>query len=631
MSNEENITNFINIKPIEKPTTYIYAKNGVGKTRWTREHKAPSSKIFLFNEDYVTKNIFIGRMVDEVKKNNTSQQNKINTHKILIAPFINEIIKEIVEIEEKMKKSEEDIVSVVGMGFDFDNAIEAKVPNFSDIIDSKSKKNNFYSKLDEETLEKEVKRKIVTFRNIENINKKIGQVNELHELMESVNLSIRELNKEVKSTSNKELQFIRIHKNVLEYIETSEDNSLNFMDEFNIEKEKLENYIKRIVDTKTEKLENYECFVEKYNKKRNEIILIISEVDGEELENKVEEYKKISYEANIKIERTEKLKEPTLVKRLETKNKEDIEKQISDFINKPENKFGLYKKDIKNLVAEYFRSRKNLKEKRDEKKQKTEKITNEVIKKMNSFIEGFGFDYLKIGIKNGNISGESGITTLEMEGDHPIETLSKGESGILAFSYFLTMFEIKIEKQKGDVQLIIDDPFDSNDHTKSHHFKSLSFNYEKTIYKSIGGLQVAYKKKTGKELKLILLTHNINVLYALTSNLIENAKEDENDNLMFRKVKHADSIEIREWINNPKKNGIIEEFVEISSFFPNEKVMKEKLEKLYDFFITNDCAINEAQLAWYMLMRLYDGNDAKKEECIRDFYKIKGEVKNIPH
>ncbi len=328
----------------------------------------------------------------------------------------------------------------------------------------------------------------------------------------------------------------------------------------------------------------------------------------------------------IKEQDTKNQKEINLIESIETIEKEktkNIDNEINDFIK--ENNIYLIESEIYSLYNEYGIKNKELKRIKKEKSKIIVKLENNIIISLNKYFKHFGFDF-KVKMKN-NTSKEKTLTSLEIE-SHSIEKLSEGEKKILAISYFLTSIEVKLNSMVEnniykDIVIILDDPFDSNDHTRVDKFKNLPFKFNNDIL-DLPNMCRKYEKKSSRDVKLIILTHNVGVLYSLISNL-RNSDSIKNEDL-FIPTFFNEKINVQEWI---KKDKDIIQINKISkSFFPIEKNIRGKIWKLNEvlrnFFEkeVEKVDVDVMRTAWYVLTKLSDfnevlkANDLKKERTI---------------
>ncbi len=98
----------------ESNVNYIFAKNGTGKTTFSREVKNISNDSmlkFIFNYDYIENNIYTTNVSNENEQSrlNISEKHKNNTFKIMFGENIHEIQREIENLESETKKLKDKI------------------------------------------------------------------------------------------------------------------------------------------------------------------------------------------------------------------------------------------------------------------------------------------------------------------------------------------------------------------------------------------------------------------------------------------------------------------------------------------------------------------------------------------
>ncbi|MGL4183996.1 MAG: hypothetical protein ACRCRP_02565 [Metamycoplasmataceae bacterium] len=94
------------IKLFEKKISYIFGKNGSGKTtisRYIKENFKDNFKLFIFNKDYVKKNIFIQNDDNEVESQKINPKNKKNTFNIFFGEKLITLTQELTKNEENKK------------------------------------------------------------------------------------------------------------------------------------------------------------------------------------------------------------------------------------------------------------------------------------------------------------------------------------------------------------------------------------------------------------------------------------------------------------------------------------------------------------------------------------------------
>lgn len=193
-----------------------------------------------------------------------------------------------------------------------------------------------------------------------------------------------------------------------------------------------------------------------------------------------------------------------------------------------------------------------IKDEEEKRKKATDKLVKESIIINEEFeylinlnLKNLGFFDLKIKIQSSahTIGKVSKIQLLNKD----IGKLSEGEKNALALSYFLAHASFKLETYKNESKgflLVLDDLFDSNDHTKNSYFSKLVLKIEgeeRNIFDTLQYIQNEGNVKT----KIIIMTHHIWTLGEMISNL---ADDNIDSKSFFKNIKankkHVDVIEI---------------------------------------------------------------------------------------
>lgn len=593
-----------------KETTYIFAKNGVGKTQYT--NKIPKDdNIFIFNDDFTSKNVFYSQkdkneddfsMIKGIEK---SQEK--NTFDLMFGHNVQETIEEINKKQLKLADIENQIKSAISDGFLVDIR-----ENYSPTI-TKIKKGTNLTKIPEYVIKTNITDKYKILDESISTNIFINKYNAFSKLMEKYNDSVEALMKEVKNTSEVELAVINIHKAAQDY-----GKPFDFIN-YPVDQNELSKHIKGIETQKSSLTNEYNSCLENLKKEYDDLIndKFLKESDIDFLKVSINKIKSLKIDL-IKKRDTLDMTDVHKIEfydELKPIDKGSIQKEINDFVS--ENIYGLLKTNIKKMFEERSSCISEINALEKIKEENLEKFTIETLEILNGYIKHFEIDYFTVDFDTKPAKGKDGTTKLIIVGERQLKTLSEGEAKILSLSYFLTVLQTKINKLSGNLILVFDDPFDSNDHTRVNLIKNIPFNFGEEKIKSLGVLQTKYEMKNkGNKIKLLILTHNINVLYALTSNLIIKNEEE-----MFYNIKYEDSIEIMEWKKIENKIDISKVYT--PSFFPNETYISLKLDSLNKKMINNNIHPSIARSIWFTQMRLNEAISTTK----RNHYKAL--VKNL--
>ncbi len=584
----------------EKSVTYVFAKNGVGKTTYAN-HLPENENLLIFNKKFIMNNIFIEKLdKDKNKKNKPNTENKVNTFKILFGKGIKNLVDKEEKNNDKRNKNKDDFKRILDAGFNMDcnNIFSTGNVKMNEYL----KQDFDFSLLSKEEIKRELEDKIVIKGNINRINIAIKNILDINSLIDEFNKSSDALKGEINKIPREKLKIIKLHKDALEIGE-----NFRFID-YDVDQSKLSNYLEEINNSKAQLTNQYNKMLKQVKDKIK--LLVEDEMNKsfniQELKDALELLEKLHNE-NYEFFEASETDESKLIKiedrvKLEEFDEEKVSKEIEDFFNL--NKHRLLKESIEPLISKRKELDKELKEIRALKEEKVKDITKSTVDRFNYFIEMFGLEGFNLTIKKRESIEEGATCELQTENStYEIESLSEGETNILALSYFFVILENKVNTSSEDLIVIIDDPFNSNDHTRIHKFKEVKFKYENKTF-SLSNLLNEYEKNTKTDCKLIILTHSLDVIFSLTSNLV--MRESNDIETMFNKTKFEESIEIIEWV----KIGIEVKAHKInsSSFFPNEEVIIKKMISL-NKEVVNNLEPTEAKTLWYILMRLNDIRD----------------------
>lgn len=610
-----------NIKNINnKNTTYIFAKNGVGKTLYSREIKKLSAdkNILIFNKDYVENNVLTTKKNDNQELDNTQNTaNKKNVFEILIAENIRTITDKLEKKEISLKDMESKYENEIGFDWCFSFAGEIDEPpklKIKDLIDNST----ILKKIDSQLLKKEITDKINDIKKLELFNEFIKESNFLLNRIDDINNKITDVNgviNEIKS--NVDPYIIELHRFASEY--TKEE--IEFVNKvFKIEE--IKDHYKMILDKKTDPVKKFNSAIDNFKNDSEKFLnneMFKNFKDREEYKDLFKLLEIVKKTQKINTDISKEISPFNNLDKFSPKSKLQIEKEIASFFDT--NKYSLLKEfDVKKIES-ISKLKNEIKDLRKDKKEAQQDITQSTVDLINDFLSHFGFNEIKINLKPGEQKGTSGTMQISIEGtDKDIKTLSSGETNIIAFSFFLANLNAKLNNSNEEIAVLIDDPFDSNDHSRIHQIKTLKFILDEESVLGINQLLFKYSKLRGVNYKLIFTTHNIQLIYSLTSNLEVTEGYGEKS---FSGFEYSDSIEIREWSRESGNEfEVIDEFIDSRSIFPNENVINRKFNNFLGLLhkkILNKEKIdfNFVRLMFYVLIRINDQID----EGLRNNYK----------
>ena len=611
MNNKFNVLNVkldshikLDISNMEmKQFTYVFAKNGVGKTTYTKKIKNNGKVILkIFNNDYIKKNIYTDKTSNNDKVfNHRNNNNDINTFNVLIGDNIVGIVNDLNKINDEKKNLKIDLDKIVVKGFINEiKHTKIKPPTFSDIC----KNIDLYEKIDEETLKNEITNKNNMINNIVINSEHINELNSYGKKLNECIKDISSYNDIAKNLYSEEKPaVIQLHEQALEINE-----DFNFAG-IDITQNEIKAKFNEINNLKIgpakiigEKLSNVKNDFKKILEK--ESFKSISEIN--DIKNLIKAISDAINSISLPIDPTSLKKIPTFskIKILEIPNKDKIQAEIDCYINS--NKFKLLEEYDVEKFKLYKKLEKERKNKDAEKNRTTKWLDAHITKRINEFLKHFNSADIKLEANSATKTGTNGLLKLTFNNDREMAFLSEGEISTLAFSYFLTDLELSlVEKSDKPIIVVIDDPFNSNDHTRIYKFKNIPFVYEKQECVGIGGLGQAISKNN-RDSKFVILTHNVQVIYSMISGL-QKIGEFKN----FSEINYDDSIEVREWTKD--SNLVVDDNLETRAFFPVEKNILNNSEKLFKNLLIEKHNERDIMTFAYILMRMQDKiNDDKR-------------------
>lgn len=512
----------------DKKFILIYGKNGSGKTTLTRN--SIFNKKLVFNEDFVNENIYTISESGAI----LSSDNKKNFSKLWIGSDIVSKSKEVEEFNESIKNNKGVLDQLKGIIIDEMNKAsidttlqldEFVKPNFEIVMkDFEYKETNFNSELRKETTIKddaELYQNIKSIKNdkllsmlhdkiknsillndlffsngsskiIESINNSISEIDEFRTILIKIDQELKEKNIANEEVKNQIEKWVKLHEN---------RNSCLFCGNTDIS-QSLRDWKQTL---KSEEMNKKTELIDKIDK-------YISDCNG--ILNEKESYYEIDKDTidaiisinKMLIGKRKEFVNNTFTKLVismdgissELKGISEITTAIKHYIiNKYINKLVFYVSNDKKLVA-----------RREELKTELGSLMDKNGKKyadgINDTLLGLGLDKaVEFTVNKRTIPYTYEFKLVE---NRALKTLSDGQKHKLALAMFL--FSLK-EKEYKDQIIVIDDPVVSLDVLSYHQVKTFFIKNLISTFKDNG------------DVKLIILTHNINYLYVQLSNVFD--------------------------------------------------------------------------------------------------------------
>lgn len=610
--------------------SYIYGKNGTGKTTISREVKKEKIKSFIFNKDYISANIFIDDLKDEQNNTKMGKNQKENSFHMLFGEKNLILNKEINKLKESYEESERKIKDQLS---DKENAFDQKIIQIFNEMNMELNYNKTYNELKKEKFDEnlkfdEEKKKIIEniankFKNLDENNKKIEKINNILNF-EKINDLITKYN-ETLNKSSTDSKVYKIHEIASQY----KKEKINWMDK-DYEVVQIKEYLEKLSKTKKENYDNLKGKVIEKISNLEELIKIqkdfyfLNDNDKKCFKlsaNLINELKKINYDkkiSNLKIDynKIESLKEEILLK------------EFADEVG--ENQNSMFKKfdEIKILFLKIKKEKNEWENKTKELINSQKELDKKFERKINEVLSKFGINYLKISIETKN-AYKNTMTNITLKNkERNFLHLSEGEKSSLALAYFISQLELQLDDINEDFIIFIDDPFDSNDHFKVDSFSEIKLKINDENL-SIPEAMQKIENKNNLKLKLIITTHNINVLSSLCINLVnENTCKK---NKTFQPIKEEKGIAIYELIQTNEKSSKLNK-LNLSHVFPIENNLVKKCEEEISEILK--CNISEKNIDMFILLvifliKLYDKVDNKRRNLYSLFVYKKIKNKDV--
>lgn len=610
----------------EKSIHYIYGKNGSGKTMFSRECKECSKDNcikYVFNKDYISSNIYTEELNNEISENKQGAAQKEKTFQI----FLGEELKELKEEEMFVNERNNEIDNInleysIDVKFMITGAEEQKIidkfkieinetliqQEFKKFLNQKKPMKEFEQNIEKIINDtklkissneefKNIEKAYKTLNHLENINKFINITNDLLENIDNLNSKIKKYN-EIEILKNDKLEFKEWIEKGIELHEKQNKDDCQFCDSKFSENKLLE--IEKELNKITNKKYELKNKIEEECKKisENNIIKLIEQksmmedIDTKKYSKKYEELERLKN--NLKHMKKSSINEKIVEINLQTFNKEkkqnkeikteEFKKLLGEkgyFLCKEEDiKRKLRNEIIKNLIDQ-------------KKKEISANISGKIGEnsskysdRMNEFLKQLDIKNIELELKINKQSSSKGKTLeLKIKGNHEFKNLSEGELSALSFSYFLTNFEMELNKQmtnedSKDLMLFIDDPFTSNDINKVFKMSEIQLNVCEDKFRITEALGKLNKEKNIKT-DYILTTHNILIFQILLSNLIDGRNDKGEIKVLPKLDKSIQAYRITEGDNERSLSE-----VEIKKLFIDEYLMVDKIYEIYMKYIS---------------------------------------------
>lgn len=548
--------------------------NASGKTTISRHVKISDENCYVFNKDYIAKNVYSEVFKDDEILIDASDSFSTGND-IFFGEDINNDIsklealtKEMANLEstckDNLKIYHEDISDAINYML-----VEKLIQNKTINTAKKYPLSDFVS-LDLETIsEINDLYKLVSENDFyEILNKKI---NEVKVIIEATNKKIEEFNKQ----KNDLLASHPLYKMYQESLKIPDEKFI-FMEHTYI-KADVEKYFIENIKNRSEAV--IKLIKTNYGKINDATKQIRNEISSREINSGYKKMMKSIYEIDELVSQYLKnkiygvsLQSIDVFEFKADDNKAKLIKIISD------NRTRLYKepKLLKRIIKRYLELEDEEENINEQIEFKQNEVTDKIISRINCHLDKFDASNLELRKvlksktskgKSSNGKGSKKEVGIEMK-QKDITFLSEGEKRVIALSYFLADLEQKLNDNKEPITVFIDDPFDSNDHYKSDRFPHLDF--------VINGEEIKILKyfKESNRNKLIISTHNISVMSSISKTLIDQRscktdlcfspmQNDVNDFFQFLTIEKKENESVLESFNpsllHPYENNVEKE------------------------------------------------------------------------
>ncbi len=545
----------------DKKFHYIFGLNGTGKTTLSRNIDADNkfSKKFIFNKDYINKNIYI----EALNSKNNQAHSKVNA-KNMTNIFLGETNIDLnnkfnnLQTKKTNLKTQEKTLddTKTKIKYSILESLRSKIPlalqfiQLNDIqiqslcINYKKKNNELSANINDEIIK--WKKTLRSFINKDEIN---NEINSINDKFQKINFNEKIQNKfqklyeiEQDMLNEKQLNSFKLHSKAQE-IYKNENHFYFLNNKFSVQD--LEDYLKKINNEKNQLVKEIISYINK-NK------LLISSIKKSKLylknninvlNEKLESFiicnseELFDYFSPFDDKKYKSFFEKTFKNILNIYTKFDLitDEQINE--KKLKLKTEIIEKiyyfldfNAKKLLSSYISQKKPFEQFKQEITKEEQDLNQEIqdkqekfkeqIKNVKFFLKQLQFEYLNEQI---NIQSENRKWNLQINFTG-MNTLSEGEKKAICFSLFLTdiylnlIIKNKEITENENILILIDDAFDSNDYKICNKINEITFlNSDKEEKKFM-----SFYRDNLKKLKYIYLTHNIIIFTELIRNILSN-------------------------------------------------------------------------------------------------------------
>lgn len=534
--------------------TYIFGLNGSGKTTLSRfiYDEYNEMNTLVYNTDYVNSNVQIDKVGENFSVDSTpDKNNQKNTYEIIFGEKTFEFNAIIKDAQSNLERKKTELFAAVN--FVNDKYSKQSIKSHIDEIKRIDIAKKISAQTDEPQPQEEndfIKR-CENYPNIILVNKSIEKCNALIQKIKKINVLIGKYNciRKKDELNNKIVELNKLGSEIEDdvIVFAGEDFSNDQVKKFYYEMEK-EKYGTITEITELVKHNITDDDINYLNKNEinlmNQIILQIGKII-------------------IKMDTFEEIEKLVIIDPFKTKDSDSEEKLIQEYISKYR-KFIADEDKISNIASEIIKEEERSKEATNSLIKESKIINEEFEYLINLNLKNLGFNDLEVKIQSSQHTIGK-FSKLELLGKD-IGKLSEGEKNALGLAYFLAHTSFKLETYKNKSEgflLVLDDLFDSNDHTKNSYFSKLALKIEgkeRNIFDTLEYIQEKWKVRT----KIIIMTHHIWTLGEMISNLADGNIDSKS---FFKKVKekndHVDVIEV-----SKNENISIARKINIRLFWP---------------------------------------------------------------
>ncbi len=613
MNNIENDYMKIDLKEFNdsKRTHFIFGKNGSGKTTIAREIKKSELMNFVYNRDFIFENIYEEILVSGEIEANQKPENKSNSFSIFFGKEAQILLSKRNEYLDKKKE----LIESINQSLEVDEKYKPflKLANIRISTDIKfSKIKNAKEKADLKNAKKISNAKLIEMeeiaKNIHSLQTRnilIGKWNDLNNKIKSLNNLSKKYN-DVLNLDSTDSVIYDVHKMASEY---EKDTFIWMRKEYKVKD--IELYLKELSNAKATIIKET----------LNAIDLLLKNI--ETIESDTQYSKVFQQNHNIEIRKLKKEieKEKINVDKEKTLNsvsclnkiEKEEQKKLSDVISSKlgDNKYSWVKNlnEAKKTFAEIEDNDKLIEEITQTLAEKQAKIEEKSEKTINEHLSILTADKLKVKLETKTTATKS-YTEIVLLNGMDISKLSDGEKNSLAFAYFLVYLEKELAHVKEDFCVVIDDPFDSNDHYKIDSFRDVKFTFSG---KKVNLSELIWRsaKKNKVSSKYIFMTHDIATLSSMAIGFIDKYECKKDFHFMPISSKFYKNLEVYNLLNTSNKESMLE-VISLSHFFPNEVKIAETFSDIFKKIWKSEITLENLwaiKVASIFLCKYYDKTD----------------------